>query len=133
MELNEFLSRLEEKIQNSYLSGTTLEDAERLAAEFLVAQIKISNELKKYDMDSRMRKSGVKALRAAIYLKNITGVDKKPTEAALTAILDSDDLVSGEQRGFDEAEVERASLERYYDIFVQAHVYFRQLAKGSLG
>lgn len=133
MNFNELCQQLELKIQNAYTEGISLENAERLSGEFLYAQMQVSNELKKSDLNARMRKSGVKAIRAAIYLQEITGKEKKPTEAQLTAILDSDITVSSEQQSFDEAEVDRASLERYYDIFVQAHVYFRQLAKGSMG
>lgn len=129
----QFCNSLETKIQSSYEEGITMEDAEKLAGEFLFAQLKVSTELKKNDLDSRMRKSGVKAIRAAVYLDAATKGDKKPTEAALSAIIDSDKLVIGEQRSFDEAEVERDNLERYYDVFGQAHVYFRQLAKGNLG
>lgn len=124
---------LEAKIQSSYEDGITMENAEKLAGEFLFAQIQVSNELKRTDLDSRMRKSGMKAVRAAIYLDSATKGEKKPTEAMLAATVDSNDLVMGEQKGFDEAEVERDNLERYYDVFGQAHVYFRQLAKGNLG
>lgn len=133
MKLEQLCESLEIKIQESYTLGVTMEDAEKLAAEFLFAQMQVSNELKMQDLNSRMRRAGVKALRSAIYLKEITGKEKKPTEAQLTALLDSDDLVIGEQRGFDEAEVERDNLERYFNIFGAAHVYFRQLAKGSMG
>lgn len=122
---------LEAKIISIYENGTTLDEAEKLAAEFLHAQMAVSEELKSKDLDSRMRKSGVKALRAAIYTASATVVDgKKPTEAALAALIDSNELVAGEQNAFDEAEVNRDNLERYYDIFCNAHIYCRGIAKG---
>src|SRR5689334_18557792 len=94
--------QLQSKIQSSYEEGVTLEQAERLAAEFLYAQLQVSNELKKADLDSRMRKSGVKAVRAAIYLDIISKSEgKRPTEAQLAATIDSDSLVTGEQKDFD--------------------------------
>lgn len=124
--------RLEAQIVTSYESGVTLDQAEKLAGEFLYAQMAVSNELKKADLSARMRKSGVKAIRAALYTEARTKTEKT-TEAAITALLDSNELVANEQQSYDEAEVERDELERLYNIFQQAHVYFRQLAKGNLG
>lgn len=125
--------QLEAKIKESYEQGVTLETAERLASEFLYAQLQVSGELKKADLDSRMRKSGVKAVRAAIYLDIIQKISKKPTEAAIGANIDSDKIVLDEQHSLDLAEADRDELERYYNIFIQAHVHFRNLAKGNFG
>ncbi len=52
---------LESKIQQSYTDGVTLEDAEKLAGEFLGAMMAVSNELKSADLNARMRKVGEKA------------------------------------------------------------------------
>jgi hypothetical protein len=128
----DFCSKLENKIIESYEDGITLEVAEKLAGEFLHAQMVISSELKKKDLDSRMKKQGVKALRAALYLDQKSKAEKI-TEANMAALLDSNELVSSEQNSLDEAEANRDELERYYNIFNSAHVYFRQLSKGSLG
>lgn len=125
--------RLEAKIQSAYTEGVTLEEAEKLASEFLHGQLAVSNELKKSDLSSRMRKNGVKAIRAAIYLDTVQKSDKKPTESQLTAMLDSDKIVSDEQEALDLAEVGRDELKRYYDIFTNAHIHFRGIAKGSFG
>lgn len=124
---------LEAKIQNSYTEGNTLEEAEKLAAEFLHAQMKVSDELKNLDLDARMRKSGVKAIRAAIYMDAATKDPKKPSDVMLDAIVNMNDLVQGEQNELDKAEVERSALERYYDIFGNAHIFFRGVAKGNFG
>lgn len=129
----ELCEQLETKIKLSYEEGVTLEVAERLASEFLYAQLAVSSELRKADLDSRMKKSGVKAIRAAVYLAEVKGAEKKPTEAMIQSIIDSDELVTGEQKGFDEAEVERDDLKRYYDIFTNAHIHFRGVAKGNFG
>lgn len=129
-QFKEMLRSLELKIQNSYESGVTVDEAERLASEFLYAQIQVSTELSKGDLDARMRKSGVKAVRAAIYLDIVSKADKKPVEAQITAMIDSDKLVVDEQRDFDAAEVSRDELERYYNIFINAHIHFRAVAKG---
>lgn len=129
----ELCKELESEIEKAYTTGVTLEQAERYAAQFLGAQMKVSAELTKSDLDARMRKSGVKAVRAAVYLDTVGGAEKKPTEAQIAAIIDTNRVVSEEQDGFDRAEVLKAELERYYDIFLNAHIYFRGVAKGSFG
>lgn len=133
MKFKEFILGLEAKIQDSYEQGVTIPEAERLASEFLHAQLKVSEELKKADLDARTRKSGVKAIKAAVYMEAATKDPKKPSDVMLQAIVDLNDIVQGEQRAFDEAEVDFAELERYYNIFQNAHIHFRSLAKGSFG
>ncbi len=129
MDFKQYCTELEDKIKASYEEGITLPEAEKLSGEFLVAQMRLSAELAKSDLDSRMRKQGVKAIRAALYT-NIKANTDKITEAAITAQLDCNELVSGEQEAFDIAEVNRDELERLYNVFQQAHVYFRQLSRG---
>jgi len=121
---------LENEIKEAYEQGVTLDQAEKLAAKFLHAQLQVSKQLTEADLDSRMRKTGVKSIRAAIYMNAASKGDKKPTEAMLASIVDSDELVSGEQNSFDAAEANKNELERYYEIFLNAHVYFRGVAKG---
>lgn len=121
---------LENKVKSSYEEGTTVVDAEKLSGEFLRAQMMVSDELKSADLDSRMRKSGVKAIRAAVYKDICSKSEKKPTEGALDHELNSHEIIIGEQESFDKAEVERDNLERYYQIFREAHIYYRGIAKG---
>lgn len=130
MSLKSMLENLESKIQGSYENGTTLEEAERLAAEFLQAQIKVSEQLKIADLDARMRKSGVKAVRAAIYLDTVQKSEKKPTEAQIEHTINVNELVTGEQTALDTAEVNRDELDRYYNIFSNAHIFYRGVSKG---
>lgn len=125
--------QLEAKIQSSYEEGVTMEVAEKLASEFLYAQLQVSSELRKADLDSRMKKSGVKAIKAAVLLNEIKAHDKKPSDSVLQAMVDSDELVIGEQKAFDEAETNRDELQRYYDVFNNSHIHFRGIAKGSFG
>jgi len=131
--MKKLLQDLEQKIVASYEEGVTAEVAEKLAGEFLYGQLKVSQALKDADLDSRMKKSGVKAVRSAIYLAEATKDAKKPSDVMLAALVDSNDLVLGEQKSLDEAEVNRDELERYYNIFIQAHVHFRTIAKGTFG
>lgn len=122
---------LEAKIEAIYVSGLSIDEAEKLAAELLHIQFALSEALKKVDLDARMRKSGVKAIRAAIYMEASTKTDKKPTEAALASIVDMSKLVQDEQKNLDEAEVERDHLKRLNDIFINGHIFCRGVAKGG--
>lgn len=124
---------LTQQIKSSYEEGTTMEEAEKLAGKFLYAQIQVSEELKKGDLDARMRKSGLKALRSAIYMDVCSKADKKPTEAAIDALINTDDLVKGSQEAFDTAESGKEALERYYNIFREAHIHFRSISRGTFG
>jgi len=131
MTFKDLCSELEGQIQSAYEQGVTLEEAERLAAKFLFAQLQVTAALKASELDARMRKSGLKSVRAAIYLEIVQKSDKKPTEAQIAALLDTDSIVQGEQNDYDTAEVNASELERYYNIFASAHVYFRQISKAG--
>lgn len=131
MSFQQLCKKLEAKIVSSYEQGISLEDAEKLAGEFLFAMLAASPELKKADLDSRMRKTGAKAVRAAIYLKEATKTEKKPSDVLLVALVDSNVTAQGEQQDYDKAEATKDELDRYYNIFREAHIYFRGIAKGK--
>lgn len=126
----ELCVELEGKIQKSYEEGVTMEEAEKLAGQFLHSQMQVSEELKAKDLDARMRKSGLKAVRAAIYMEAATKDPKKPSDVMLEAIVNLNDVVQAEQNSFDSSESEKDNLERYFSIFQAAHVHFRTVAKG---
>ena len=117
-------------IKNAYEGNVTMEEAERLAAKFLGAMMQVSALLKSADLDARMKKSGVKAVRAAIYLEEAAKGERKPSDVMLNALLDQSKLVQDEQLLFDKAEVSRDELERYFGIFKEGHLYFRAIGKG---
>lgn len=131
MKFAEQLKILENKIKDTYEQGVTLEEAEKLAAEFLYAMMAVSTELKREDLNARMNKAGNKAIRAGTYLNIVSEADKKPTEAQISAIIETDEPVKVQQKMLDEAEVKLADLERYYSIFQNAHIYYRGIAKGK--
>lgn len=124
-------AELEADIVRAYTEAVTIDDAEKLAAKFLHAQMQITQELKVVGLDARMKKAGLKAVQAAVYLSETQGKEKKPTEATLQHLINTNEDVSGEQDRLDTAEVSRDFLERYYDIFANAHIYFRGIAKGK--
>lgn len=125
-----FCEELTIDIQYAYDNSISLDFAEKLAAKFLIGQIEAGKELQAADLDTRMRKSGLKAVKAAVYVEAATKSEKKPTEAMLSATVDMDKLVVGEQQAFDCAEVWKNQLENYIDVFRNAHIYFRGMAKG---
>jgi mevalonate kinase len=122
-----------EKIKSSYESGITTIEAEKLAGEFLYAQIQVSTQLAKQDLDAKMRKSGVKAVRSAVRSEEVKKHDKKPTESALDDVVNLNEIVQAEQDKLDNAEVSRDELERLYNIFRESHLHFRSIARGSFG
>lgn len=131
MNFSEYCKYLEAKIVASYERGVTIEAAEKLAGEFLVAQLKVSDELERVDLDARMKKSGYKAIRASVFLSTIQKEGKKPSDSHLEAIIDADRLVNKERDNLDIAESQRGNLDRYYSVFSNAHIHFRTIAKGK--
>lgn len=130
MKINKLYKEIEQAIASAHTEGVTLDQAEKLAAKTLHAQIAVSTELASVDLNARMSKSGLKAIKAAVYMNVVSQSDKKPTEAAISAIIDYDETVAQAQNALDKNEVERDELNRYYDIFREAHIYFRGIAKG---
>jgi hypothetical protein len=130
MDISNLKEELTAHIQAAYTEGVTMEEAEKLAARFLLAQIQVSEALKKVDLDTRMRKVGVKSIKAAVYLDEAKKGDKKPTEAALSALVDSNILVIKEQNSFDQAEVDRNELESMLSVARDGHIYYRGIARG---
>jgi hypothetical protein len=133
MTFKKLCTELEAVIESAYQDGVTLDQAERLAARFLDAQLKTSRQLKVHSLDAKMRKSGVKAIKAAILLAEIQKHEKKPSDSILTATVDSSDIVTGEESRQYEAEEDADELRRLYDVFGNAHIYFRSVAKGVQG
>ncbi len=131
MTFQELCNQLEAKIISGYTSGVSMEEAERLAGEFLAAQFQISAELQKAALDARMRKNSVKSLRGQVYREAATAGEKKPTEAMLAALLDTNDEVKAEQLAYDAAETEAENLVRLYNTFKDAHIFYRGIAKGN--
>lgn len=133
MDFKKLQEKLEDHIKDSYENGISMLQAERLAGEFLYGQLVVSTELTKLDLDSRMRKSGVKAIRAAIYLEECQKEAKKPTESMLTAIIDSNVDVIQQQNELDQIESDRDELKRLLDVYSNSHIHFRTICKGAFG
>jgi hypothetical protein len=125
------IEQLLEKIKSSYESGVTRGEAEKLAGEFLYAQAMLAETLKVSDLDARMQKSGLKAIRSAVRQEEIKKHDKKPTENHLEDVVNMDNIVKTSQDLLDSAEVERDYQKSIFDIFGNAHIHFRAVSRGS--
>lgn len=123
-------NELKKQIQDSYEQGVSIEEAEKLAGKFLLASIEIGEQLKVIDLDRRMKKSGLKAVRAAAYLEAASQGDKKPSDKLIEAVIDSDNVVGGAQSAYDQAEVEVNELNNLLSVFHEAHIFYRGVSKG---
>lgn len=119
------------EIEKAYSDSPTMEEAEKLAARFLSAQIKVAEELAIADLDRRMRKRGAKAIRSAVRTEETRKHDKKPTEGQLDDICNLSEIVQSEEEAFDSAEVDTELLKNYLNVFQEAHIYFRGIAKNG--
>lgn len=128
--LDDLCESLKQVIKDTYESGVTLEEAEKLAARFLHGQMLVASALQNCDLDSRMRKNGVKAIRAAVRTNEVKRHDKKPTESQLEDVVNLDLEVTQAQEDFDITEVKKEFLENCFGIFKDAHIYFRGIARG---
>lgn len=126
----QYCKELQANIKSAYEEGVTLEAAEKLAAKFLDAGIEVGEELKVSDLDRRMKKAGLKAIKAASYLNAATQGDRKPSDKLIEAVIDSDREVSTQQELLDIAEVYVNNLENYLRVFHEAHIFFRGVSKG---
>ncbi len=130
-DFKEMIEALAQDIQGAYEDSPTIPEAEKLAGKFLYAQIQIANELQICDLDAKMKRAGTKAVKAAVYLEHATKGDKKPSDTMLGALVDSSDIVMGQLKTEAQAEVDRDWLRNHFEIFKEAHIFFRALCKGS--
>lgn len=128
--LKEEFEELRRVVETVYEQGTSLPEAEKLAARFSHALMLIAVELERDDLDMRMSKNGHKTMRAKVYLDEVSRAEKKPTEAQLDAVITTNKEVCAAQDRFERAQSHVESLMRYFEIFRDAHIYFRGIAKG---
>jgi hypothetical protein len=123
--------QLEQKIIQSYQEGVTPLTGETLAAEFLAAQISVSEEIKRASIKARLSKSVVKEERGKLLYKEATTPEKKPSDTLLNALVDSNIDILACQMAYDKDEETANELERLYNIFREAHIFYRGVAKGK--
>jgi hypothetical protein len=126
MDNKQFIADLELKVRDSYGQGISGQGAQDLAGEFLAAMFQLSDLMGDADLDTRMRKSGLKAVRAGVYMEAATADVKKPSDTFLNELVAAHPHVLELQKAYDEAEVELAELERVFGILKECHVHFRK-------
>lgn len=124
-------SEFRESIQKAYEEGVTMQQAERLAAKTLQIRMLISDEIKSRDLDARMKKHGVKVTRAEAYMEELSKHEKKPAEAYMEHAINQSLLVNASEKMYADAETTKDRLQTYLDVAKDAHLYFRQIAKGT--
>ena len=129
--MNGQYKQLVDQIGKAANETVTIEDAERIAGFSLFVMNSLSEQLKTLDIERRMRKSGLKAIKSATRITETKKHDKKPTEGALDDAVNTNELVISEEQAFDDAEVETEETKRQYDIAAESHLYFRSLMKGT--
>lgn len=130
-DLDTLVADLQVAVNSAYDSGVTMEEAERMAAKCLSAQLDIARALSASDLDSRMRKNGLKASKANAYLMEVNKHEKKPSDTLLENIVASDLSVQAAQNSFETSDARKESLNLYFGIFKDAHIYFRGISKGN--
>lgn len=118
-------------IESAYSEGVSIAEAEKLAARTLLVRMELSDEIKSASLDTKMKKHGVKAVRAAAYMAEIAKHEKKPAEGLLEHTVNLSEEVAGEEQVYAEAEANLDRLASYLDIMKDAHLYFRQISKGT--
>jgi hypothetical protein len=122
---------LKATIDRIYNEGCTIIEAERLAARTLSIRLDISDRIKEVDLDARMKRHGVKAIRAQAYMDELVKYDKKPAEGLLDHAVNLSELVSAAEGLYSSADTEVDRLKAYLDVFKDAHLYFRNIARGT--
>lgn len=127
----EFFVDCEEAIQKVYTEGVELGEAEKVAAKFLTAQLRAGETFKAADLDARMKKTGLKAIKAGVYLAEVQRAEKKPSDVLLEAIVNQSKLVTDAQNALDTAETYRDELANYMNVFREGHIFFRKIMGGD--
>lgn len=101
-------------------------EAEKRASQFLEAMAKVT------DMRHTLAEQRVKAtsVQAAVYAEELAkGTAKTMTENKVTAEASAEYHIARED--FESIENDVTYLKAYYEIFQNAHVFYRQAAKGD--
>lgn len=129
--INDVVGELKDILEKAYEHGLTFQEAEKVASQTLSLRIALADELRAVDLDAKMKKHGVKAVRAAVYMEEIKKHEKKPAEAYLDNAVNLSPLVEQEERAYATAQVNCDHLVTYLDIMKDAHIFFRTVAKGN--
>lgn len=122
---------LETKMRIFYDTDFSISECEKLSSLACVLMMEIASELKRLDLDSRNRKTLLKAQRGSEYIDLLKTQDKKPTEAYLEHSLNISKEIINQQNQIDDLESEKLYYERMISTCEHAHVFFRGVAKNT--
>lgn len=104
----------------------SMPDAERRASLFLAAMAKITN----WKHMLAEEKIKLLSIQTSVYAEQISkGTAKTITENKLTAEASSEYTVARED--FERIENDISYLKAYYEVFNNAHIFYRTMAKGG--
>lgn len=107
-------------------SSLSFVELERRAGEFLTAMAKIT-DLKHMLVSEKIK---AESLQVAVYAQEMSkGTAKTMTENKLLA--ESSETYRKAREELDQLENDISYLKAYYDIFLNAHVFYRNLAKNE--
>jgi hypothetical protein len=130
-DLQQIFDDLKESVTAAYNCGTTMEEAEKLAGRCLGAQLDIAKALSSTDLDTRMKKNGMKAAKAQAYMTEVGKYDKKPSDTLIENAVALDSMANKAVDLYETADAKKEELTLYFGIFKDAHIYFRTIAKGT--
>lgn len=125
------IAALKKDIQRAYAEGVTILAAEKLASKTLLARMALADAIQVLDLDARMKRQGVKAERGSLYSSIVAESEKKPTETAIESMINTSLTVVAAEQTYAEADTSKDRLHTYSDIFKDAHIFFRSVAKGT--
>lgn len=129
--LDKICQELKQSIERAYAEGVTMQEAERLAAKTLSVRMMLADSIQVADLDARMRRHGVKAVRASAYMEELSKHEKKPAEGFLENAVNLNPDVAQEEREYATVDTEKDRFFTYLGIMADAHIFFRNVAKGS--
>jgi hypothetical protein len=121
------MKELIDKYSNLLPVGTSISytEAERRAGEFLVAMAKIT-DYKHVLTEGKIRSL---SLHNAVYASQMAkGTAKTVTENKLT--VEASDEYRGARENLEDIENDISYLKSFYEIFNNAHIFYRTMAKG---
>ncbi len=129
--LEKELNSLKKSIESAYQEGVTIPQAEKLASKTLLVRMQLADEIQCNDLDARMKRQGVKAVRGQEYTRIATASDKKPTETAIESQINTSELVIDAENEYAIADTAKDRLQLYSGILADAHIFFRYTARGT--
>ena len=131
--MNKTCVELKEAIIKAHQTETSVSEAEQLSAKCLAASMALADDIRAVDLKARMRKIGLRNIRSQAYLDELAKHEKKPTEAYIDAAINLNVDIAPLEMELADKEVELNNLKHYYEVFKEAHQYFRAIMKAGFG